>query len=278
MFEPGFKVGAKLHHDEIIETFKCGNMGGMRRSKATNTLVLVSDPFKGLYEDRWHGEVLYYTGMGKKGDQVLAGNQNKTLCESKTNLISVHLFEVFKPHEYTYIGPVTLAEEAFQEDQLDEENKLRKVWVFPLKVEQGNTSHIAEIDFVNRQKNLEEKAKKARKKSLEELKKRALSSAQKAGKRTVETCQHERDPYVVEYVKLCANGICDLCGSAAPFKSKSGEPYLELHHIVWLSKGGDDTVSNAAALCPNCHRKMHSLNLQKDRNKLLAIATDRMMS
>ena len=39
-----------------------------------------------------------------------------------------------------------------------------------------------------------------------------------------------------------------------------GTHYLEVHHIDQLAKGGADTVENAVALCPNCHRKMHSLN------------------
>jgi hypothetical protein len=28
---------------------------------------------------------------------------------------------------------------------------------------------------------------------------------------------------------------------------------LELHHIVWVKEGGDNTPSNLLALCPNCH-------------------------
>ncbi|MDU6483465.1 MAG: HNH endonuclease [Paeniclostridium sordellii] len=42
--------------------------------------------------------------------------------------------------------------------------------------------------------------------------------------------------------------------------------------MVWLSKGGDDTIENTAALCPNCHRKMHIINDEEDveylRNKI----------
>ena len=53
----------------MVDTFKCGNIGGMRRSKATNTLVIVSDYTKGIYHDKWFGGVLHYTGMGKNGDQ-----------------------------------------------------------------------------------------------------------------------------------------------------------------------------------------------------------------
>ncbi|MFP5111610.1 HNH endonuclease [Bacillaceae bacterium C204] len=43
---------------------------------------------------------------------------------------------------------------------------------------------------------------------------------------------------------------------------------METHHIVWLSKGGDDTIENTVAICPNCHRKMHALNLAEDVRKL----------
>jgi len=34
--------------------------------------------------------------------------------------------------------------------------------------------------------------------------------------------------------------------------------------LDWLSKGGEDTVENTVALCPNCHKKMHILNSEKD--------------
>ena len=69
MVNPGLEIWQILKNSEIIEIFKCGNMGGMRRSKATNTLVIVSDYTKGIYHDKWIGGVLHYTGMGKSGDQ-----------------------------------------------------------------------------------------------------------------------------------------------------------------------------------------------------------------
>ena len=68
-FRPPFVVGSTITHPEICTAFQCGNMGGMRRSKTTNTLVIVSDYTKGIYHDKWIGGVLHYTGMGKNGDQ-----------------------------------------------------------------------------------------------------------------------------------------------------------------------------------------------------------------
>lgn len=67
----------------------------------------------------------------------------------------------------------------------------------------------------------------------------------------------ERDPAVVAYVLQCADGRCECCDATAPFKKPDGIAFLEVHHVVWLAKRGSDTVQNAAAVCPNCHRELH---------------------
>ena len=79
--------------------------------------------------------------MGLEGDQILKHAQNRTLDESDQNDVSVHLFEVFKPRVYTYMGIVQLAGERFQETQLDINENARKVWVFPLKLADGHAPH-----------------------------------------------------------------------------------------------------------------------------------------
>lgn len=67
-----------------------------------------------------------------------------------------------------------------------------------------------------------------------------------------------RNPDVVAEVLYRAAGVCGRCGNPAPFVSKaSSRPFLEVHHRVKLSDGGPDTVENAIALCPNCHRELH---------------------
>ena len=132
-FKPPFSIGEVVSNAVMTEAFKVGNMGGMRRSKTTGTLVLISDNTKGLYNDKWHDGILHYTGMGKVGDQTLSGNQNKTLAESKTNGVEVHLFEVDDPGKYTYSGVVELAGEPYQETQPDDNGNPRQVWMFPLK-------------------------------------------------------------------------------------------------------------------------------------------------
>lgn len=73
---------------------------------------------------------------------------------------------------------------------------------------------------------------------------------------------------VAKLTKARANGICQLCGKSAPFIDKNGDPYLESHHIIWLSRGGKDSTDNTAALCPNCHARMHVVDDPADVEKL----------
>lgn len=114
-----------------------------------------------------------------------------------------------------------------------------------------------------------EKQKHARKRTDEELKALAKKGAKKKPSRKKATTDaYVRDAYVAEYTKRRAQGACQLCGRPAPFSDKQDEPYLECHHIQWLSQGGADSITNTAALCPNCHRKMHVLNLKADREIL----------
>ena len=106
-----------------------------------------------------------------------------------------------------------------------------------------------------------------------ELRNKAIQHSSSGQQRSQTTTTYMRDHYVSEYAKQRANGICQLCHLPAPFIDRDGKPYLESHHIIWLSDGGEDSISNTVALCPNCHRKMHALNLDDDVNKLLQIAT-----
>ncbi|HVG57635.1 MAG TPA: HNH endonuclease [Hyalangium sp.] len=53
-----------------------------------------------------------------------------------------------------------------------------------------------------------------------------------------------------QYIKLCSSNPKVL-------ERVGGSPYLEVHHKKFLARGGVDTVKNARALCPNCHRKVH---------------------
>ncbi|WP_237884094.1 HNH endonuclease [Pseudomonas sp. PGPR40] len=70
------------------------------------------------------------------------------------------------------------------------------------------------------------------------------------------TTSYVRDPKVRAWVAELAKGICEGCGQKAPFEV-DGLPFLEVHHVKHLAQKGSDSIANAVALCPNCHRRCH---------------------
>lgn len=262
MFNPGINIGEEVSNEEMRKLFKCGNMGGMRRSKQTGTLVIISDDTKGLYRDVWKNGVLHYTGMGKIGDQVLEGNQNGTLFFSDTNDVEVHLFEVLKKAVYTYRGVVKLVDEPYKSKQPDDNGNMRDVWMFPVmpisEVSQSVSHELTEQEISDL--------------SDKELARYTVVKNVKREPKATETITYYRDPYLKQMVKRIADGKCQCCGNYAPFIDKQGEPYLEEHHVIRLADGGRDEIDNVVAICPNCHRKMHVLNDEVDINILAGIA------
>ena len=265
--------GDVVNNEELTELFKCSTQGGMRRSHKTNTLVLVSNHVKSIYSDRWFGKELHYTGMGSVGDQTL-GTQNKTLKESNLNGVEVHLFEVFELREYTYQGVVVYNGKGYQENQTDIDGNQRKVWMFPLELKDGKPVRVNDTVIKKLQ---ETKQKSLRKLNTKQIKRLAESKKETAQSyRITETKSIERDEYIKLYALERADGNCQLCDKPAPFLKKNGSPYLEVHHINYLANKGSDTIDNVAALCPNCHRKMHSLELQIDIDKLKKLALEKL--
>jgi 5-methylcytosine-specific restriction endonuclease McrA len=57
-----------------------------------------------------------------------------------------------------------------------------------------------------------------------------------------------------------ANGICELCKCARG---------TDVHHIIFRSHCGTSNLNNLALLCPACHRRAHSVEARKVREKLL---------
>lgn len=85
-----------------------------------------------------------------------------------------------------------------------------------------------------------------------------------------------RDPEVIAWVLEEAAGNCENCGSPAPFKRIDGEGFLEVHHVRPLSEGGPDVIENAAACCPNCHRRLHHDPMRDSLRRKLIASTNRL--
>lgn len=129
------KIGERYTNSDITEIFVVSSQGGMRKSNRANSLVLIIRHDSGNpYDDRWDNGEIRYTGMGLNGDQSVEYKQNKTLAESGTNGIEVHLFESYDEPDYVYHGQVELSGEPYYEMQNDESGKPRRVVKFPLRL------------------------------------------------------------------------------------------------------------------------------------------------
>ncbi|MFA7360442.1 MAG: HNH endonuclease [Candidatus Kapaibacterium sp.] len=111
------------------------------------------------------------------------------------------------------------------------------------------TAYRSELDYeVNKSLGLSEEERNIR---LEKANK-------KPEKQKIITTYYKRNADVISTVLIRAKGICERCNSPAPFyRNSNNTPYLEVHHIIMLSKRGEDTVENSIAICPNCHRELH---------------------
>lgn len=93
--------------------------------------------------------------------------------------------------------------------------------------------------------------------------------------RNVESISYQRNTLITQYIKQLSKGKCALCKQDAPFIDKNDMPFLHVHHIEYLSNGGEDTIDNCVVVCPNCHAKIHNLESSEDKQILLDSVADR---
>lgn len=108
-----------------------------------------------------------------------------------------------------------------------------------------------------------------------ELDQTAVAEASAVGSVQKLVTQLQRSREVRGRVLSRAKGFCELCGQRG-FLLRSGETYLETHHIVPLSENGPDSEANVIALCPNHHREAHyGAEAEIFRVRLVEIVSDK---
>jgi 5-methylcytosine-specific restriction protein A len=267
------RPGDVIDNDTLIAIFRCSSQGAMRRSLMTNSLVLIADHTRSACEEKWIGNIFHFIGRGLSGERGSSFYQNKTLFESKENGTRLFLFEVFEEENYTYIGEAELADNPYLSRQTDREKTVHDVTVYPLKLIGNIHPPLPRKELPATKEEIIRK--KAQKLPLDELEFKARYSLKEGGRREVVSEVFDGDQIVAEYAQRRAGGICQLCNRPAPFKDRDGDPFLEIHHIVPLAEGGQDSIENVVALCPNCHRRMHVLNLPADEVRLKNRASSR---
>lgn len=103
------------------------------------------------------------------------------------------------------------------------------------------------------------------------LMKKAASAGGQPAKRAIRRDDFIRNRFVINAAIWRSKGLCEMPGCKRKlFRRDDDLPYLEVHHVTPLSEGGDDALSNVAALCPHCHREMHYGKERISQRKLLS--------
>ncbi|UFH49914.1 HNH endonuclease [Pseudomonas sp. KNUC1026] len=203
------------------------------------------------YADHWEKGAYFYTGEGQRGPMTLTRG-NRAIADHAKDGKALHLFHALgKGKGCRYIGEFACAG-IIERTQPDVEGKDRTALVFQLVPVVANESP--------REEDVEQDAP-ALPTSLEAARVAALQACNPSVSEPGETGPrklYQRSRKVSHYVQLRADGVCESCRKPAPFHRKDGTPYLEPHHVNRLSDGGLDHPRYVGAICPSCHREIHS--------------------
>jgi 5-methylcytosine-specific restriction protein A len=251
-----FVVGETYRRTSLHEIYGGQRQGGISTPQAFPIILLFTgDSGKQYgYQDGFRADgTFWYTGEGQRGDmQMVRGNRAIRYHEEEGR--ELHLFESVERGQVRYLGQGSYLD--FRtETAPDLDGQPRNAIVFQLAIDAGPEGQpvVSEGSAFGRE------IRRLLRRPLEELRRLAYEAPAEpgtpAGQRIAKV--YRRNAQVKAYVLRRANGICEGCDQPAPFKTEDGKPYLEPHHIRRLADEGPDHPMWVAALCPNCHRRVH---------------------
>lgn len=254
---------------EIHRPFGGSFQSGIAPSNKAPTVFLFSGSsgeqygYTDMEDDRG---VYSYTGEGQVGPMQLTRG-NLAIQRHAEQGRSLHLFRTMgKKKGQKYLGEYACSDLSWRRGP-DRNGDDRDVIVF----------HLVPVNdlLVYEATPQDEQPVSASQSSLEELRRHAYQAtvASEHGNRsTASRTIYSRSNAVRLYVLKRAAGKCESCESDAPFTTKTGQPYLEPHHINRLSDGGLDHPRYIGAICPTCHKEIHYGANGAARNETLRVA------
>lgn len=234
-----------------------GPFGGSRQSgiaaSATHPSIFLFTGDSGEqygYADHWDDGAYLYTGEGQRGAMTLTRG-NRAIAEHAETGRALHLFQLLgKGKGNRYVGEFSCAD-ILERTQPDVDGNNRTALVFRLvPVRDAQPLIEAELDSAD---DFPTTLAAARLAALAACKP-VTDEVPKSAPRNL----YQRSQKVARYVSMRAKGLCECCQKPAPFLKRDGTPYLEPHHVNRLSDGGIDHPRYVAAVCPSCHREIHS--------------------
>jgi 5-methylcytosine-specific restriction protein A len=236
-----------------------GPFGGSRQSgiaaSATYPAIFLFTGDSGEqygYADDWDKGAFLYTGEGQLGPMTLIRG-NRAIAEHAEDGRALHLFKSLgKGKGYEYMGEFSCAD-IIERSQPDVKGQDRTAIVFRL-VPVSIPGELIEAEEQDEDEtDLPVTLAAARLAALTACKPSRDDLGQSAPRKI-----YHRSRKVAHYVLMRAKGECESCEKPAPFTKKDGTPYLEPHHVNRLSDGGLDHPRYVGAVCPSCHREIHS--------------------
>ena len=269
-----FVIGQEYERSRLLEFVGSRQMqsGVLWGSEEPGCLICTSGgrggKKAGYSDERLSDGTWWYFGQGRTGNQSLSNSANSKLSSGK---YSVLLFTTREPTArevaargtygklFSYCGQFNVS--GFDQFVPSSGNRQGdKLWRFSLlPIGEEKYYYNEQSDF-----GLELSG------DLREMQYRLTSIvASKSEPRISLTEYRFRSAAVHLYASLRSNGQCEACGSFAPFTRPDGRGFLEVHHLTRLADEGPDLPSNVAALCPNCHRRVHYSIDRKEFGKKL---------
>jgi len=145
-----FRVGTLYSSEEIQSALQVGNAGGIRMcigddSTVRRAVILTSVPTarqlsENPYHDRIESDTLVYTGAGREGEQTLGGVNKRLPQQLDTNfpaygfvLVGSRRDESIGPKRWKFLGLLEYLRH-YPETQADTNGRVRKVWLFEMRI------------------------------------------------------------------------------------------------------------------------------------------------
>jgi 5-methylcytosine-specific restriction protein A len=264
-----FTPGRSYRRAELHAEYGGQQQGGIS-TPADEPVVFIFTGEQGKlygYQDGFRADgTFWYTGEGQIGDMEMVRG-NRAIRDHGRDGKTLHLFSYEnQPRGHVeYVGEATYLGH-HMETAPDREGSARQAIVFELDL----SSPAEGVSAASVQEPSEEAPTGLWNKSLDALRRKATESGAPATAKERRAKTYERSRTVRVYVLRRADGRCEGCGEAAPFKTPKGRPYLEPHHIRRRADAGPDHPRWVIALCPNCHRRVHQGADGGDYNRSLA--------
>ena len=253
--KPRFIPGQIYRRAKLHDEYGGQRQGGISTPKGHPFIFLITGDTGSQYgyTDGFRDDgMFWYTGEGQVGNMEMVRG-NAAIMNHNADGKTLHIFQNVDSGSLQYVGEASYIDH-HNEVAPDREGNARQAIVFELAMMSGATG--TEAPSIRAAKPKERTGLWS--KSLESLRELAIADAPaESSPKKRKAVVRRRSEAVRVYVLRRADGTCEGCDNPAPFETSDGKPYLEPHHTRRLADGGPDHPRWVAAVCPNCHARVH---------------------